>query len=129
MALVVVVLLIAAANVAIVMLAGPGLNADRPRAGDRRGLRRQAALLRSAAAGTQRVAGRARHQPIRQSGIDFNPSSLITGFLTIVTPAALQFVLQVVLFFGTLFFFILGRASFRNYAVNWFATREARCAR
>ena len=35
---------------------------------------------------------------------DFNPSSLITGFLTFVTPAALQFVLQAVMFFATLVF-------------------------
>jgi len=57
---------------------------------------------------------------------DFNPSSLITGFLTIVTPAALQFVLQTVMFFATLFFVIMGRSGFRKYAVNWFATRESR---
>jgi len=57
---------------------------------------------------------------------DFNPSSLITGFITIVTPAALQFVLQVVMFFATLFFVIMGRSGFRKYAVNWFGTRESR---
>ena len=45
---------------------------------------------------------------------------------TIVTPAALQFILAVMLFLGTLFFFILGRASFRSHAVNWFTDREAR---
>ena len=34
------------------------------------------------------------------------------------------------LFFGTLFFFMLGRAGFRNYAVNWFCTIATRgCAR
>lgn len=58
--------------------------------------------------------------------LDFNPSSLITGFLTIVTPAALQFVLQAVMFFATLFFVIMGRSGFRKYAVNWFGTRESR---
>ena len=51
---------------------------------------------------------------------------MLTGMLTIVTPAALQFVLSVVMFFATLFFFILGRTSFRTYAVNWFASRTAR---
>ena len=30
------------------------------------------------------------------------------------------------MFFGTLFFYIVGRAEFRKYAVNWFAEREAR---
>jgi len=58
--------------------------------------------------------------------LDFNPSSLITGFLTTVTPAALQFVLQGVMFFATLFFVIMGRSGFRKYAVNWFGTRESR---
>src|SRR4029078_10339630 len=57
---------------------------------------------------------------------DFNPASLITGFLTTVTPAALQFVLQVMMFFATLFFVIMGRGAFRKYAVNWFGTRDSR---
>ncbi len=57
---------------------------------------------------------------------DFNPAALITGFLTIATPAALQFVLQVLMFFATLFFVIMGRSGFRKYAVNWFGTRESR---
>jgi predicted PurR-regulated permease PerM len=64
--------------------------------------------------------------PSENKTIDFNPSSLIAGFLTTVTPAALQFVLQVVTFLASLFFFILGRKGFRNYAVNWFASRTAR---
>ncbi|MEW6452672.1 MAG: AI-2E family transporter [Pseudomonadota bacterium] len=50
----------------------------------------------------------------------------VTGFVTVVTPAAVQFVLQLVLFFGTLFFAIVGRNAFRNYVVSWFATRGAR---
>src|SRR4051812_37299738 len=58
--------------------------------------------------------------------VDFNPSSLVTGFLAFVTPAALQFVLQVVMFFATLFFVIMGRSGFRRYAVQWFGTRETR---
>jgi predicted PurR-regulated permease PerM len=57
---------------------------------------------------------------------DFNPSSLIAGLLTTVTPAALQFVLQVVMFFATLFFFIAARPTFRKYAVNRFHSRVAR---
>ena len=58
--------------------------------------------------------------------VDLDPSRIIEGLVTTVTPAAVQFVLQVVLFFATLFFFILGRTSFRKYAVNWFASRDAR---
>ena len=123
-ALVVVVGLIGGANVAIVMLAGPASTLI----GRRRntaGLRRKAALLRSPAAISERAASRPRPQHIRQV-LDFNPSSLITSFLTFVTPAALQFVLQAVMFFATLFFVIMGRSGFRKYAVNWFGTRESR---
>jgi predicted PurR-regulated permease PerM len=57
---------------------------------------------------------------------DFNPAALITGFLSIATPAALQFVLQALMFFATLFFVIMGRSGFRKYAVNRFGTRETR---
>ena len=60
------------------------------------------------------------------SGVDVSPARMVEGLLTIVTPAAVQFAIQLVLFFGTLFFFILGRSSFRSLAVNWFATRPAR---
>jgi predicted PurR-regulated permease PerM len=59
-------------------------------------------------------------------GFDFNPGRLVEGLVTVVTPAAVQLLLQLVLFLGTLFFFILGRASFRQSAVNWFSTRQAR---
>jgi predicted PurR-regulated permease PerM len=58
--------------------------------------------------------------------LSFNPAQLIGGLLTTVTPVALQFVLEVVLFFATLFFIILGRSGFRSYTVNWFASRESR---
>jgi predicted PurR-regulated permease PerM len=37
-----------------------------------------------------------------------------------------QFVIQLVLFFGTLFFFVLGRTGFRQYVVSLFAQRDAR---
>src|SRR5438128_573693 len=50
----------------------------------------------------------------------------VTGLVTVVTPAAVQFLIQLVLFFGTLFFFIIGRSAFRSYFVSWFSTREAR---
>jgi predicted PurR-regulated permease PerM len=59
-------------------------------------------------------------------GVEVSHSRVLEGVLTIVTPAAVQFAMQIVLFFGTLFFYIVGRAEFRKYAVNWFAEREAR---
>jgi predicted PurR-regulated permease PerM len=52
--------------------------------------------------------------------------SAVTGIVTVVTPAAVQFILQLILFFGTLFFAIIGRNAFRNYVVSWFAMRDAR---
>jgi predicted PurR-regulated permease PerM len=58
--------------------------------------------------------------------VDVNPSRLLEAMVTIVTPAALQFALSVVMFFATLFFFVLGRAGFRKQAVHWFASRHAR---
>jgi predicted PurR-regulated permease PerM len=61
-----------------------------------------------------------------EGGFDLNLARIVEGFFTIVTPVAVQFLLQLVLFIGTLFFFIVGRASFRSHAVNLFATRDAR---
>jgi predicted PurR-regulated permease PerM len=60
------------------------------------------------------------------SGIELNMTRLIEGIATIVTPAAVQFVLQFILFVGTLFFFILGRSSFRNQAVTLSSNRDMR---
>ena len=51
---------------------------------------------------------------------------VVTGLVTVVTPAAVQIVIQLVLFFGTLFFAMVGRNAFREYFVGWFATRDAR---
>ena len=59
-------------------------------------------------------------------GVDVSNSRVIEGVVTVVTPAAIQLLMQLVLFFGTLFFFIIGRDEFRKYALNWFASREAR---
>jgi predicted PurR-regulated permease PerM len=50
------------------------------------------------------------------------PTELIGSVLGAVTPAVVQFVL----FFATLFFFVLGRAAMRQYIVNIFATRDGR---
>lgn len=62
-------------------------------------------------------------------GVDVSSSRVldgVVGVVKIVTPAAVQFAMQIVLFFGTLFFFILGRGEFRKHALNLFASREAR---
>jgi predicted PurR-regulated permease PerM len=50
------------------------------------------------------------------------PTDMIGSVLGAVTPAVVQFVL----FFATLFFFVLGRAAMRQYIVNLFGTRDAR---
>ncbi len=60
------------------------------------------------------------------SSLQDAPARLIEGVVTVLTPAAVQFVIQLVLFFGTLFFFITGRSAFRSYIVNWFSARDAR---
>jgi predicted PurR-regulated permease PerM len=50
------------------------------------------------------------------------PTDMIGSVLGAVTPAVVQFVL----FFATLFFFVLGRAAMRQYLVNMFASRDGR---
>jgi predicted PurR-regulated permease PerM len=50
------------------------------------------------------------------------PAQVIGSVLGAVTPALVQFVL----FFATLFFFIFGRSAMRRGAVNVFSTREGR---
>lgn len=50
------------------------------------------------------------------------PADMIGSVLGAITPAMLQFVL----FFATLFFFVLGRAAMRQYIVNVFASRDGR---
>jgi predicted PurR-regulated permease PerM len=124
-ALIIVAALILAVNVAIVMLAGPAtaLIARAPELGSAvaeklhffdRPLRSLSDLQASLGINTS------------DKALDFNPSSLIAGLLTTATPVALQFVLQVVMFFATLFFFILGRSSFRKYAISRSGSREMR---
>lgn len=124
-ALAVVLGLIGATNIAIVMLAGPAT-----------------ALIGKAPEYGAAIAAKLHllDRPLQALGelqsalginasdksLDFNPASLITGFLTIVTPAALQFVLQVVTFFTTLFFVIMARSGFRKYMVNMFGSRDSR---
>lgn len=50
------------------------------------------------------------------------PTEMIGSVLGAVTPALLQFVL----FFATLFFFVFGRATMRRTAVNMFDSRDGR---
>jgi len=124
-ALVVVVGLIAAVNVAIVMLAGPAkmLIGRAPEYGA--AFAEKLHFFDSPFQSLNELQA-ALGLNTSDKTFDFNPSSLVTGFLTIVTPAALQFVLQAMMFFATLFFVIMGRTGFRKYAVQWFGARESR---
>jgi predicted PurR-regulated permease PerM len=126
LALVIVLLLIVLANIAVVMLAGPASQ-----------LLNRAPELGAAFAGKLHILDRPfaalselqaalGMNPSEKKAVDLNPSRVVEALVTIVTPAALQFVLAVVMFFATLFFFILGRAGFRKQAVNWFTSRTTR---
>ena len=124
MAVLLVVLMIAAANLAVVLLAGPvsELIAQAPKIG--------AAFADKLYIFDRPLAALGELQAAlgisADKSVSFSPGRIIEGLLTIVTPAALQFILAVMLFLGTLFFFILGRAGFRNHAINWFSERGAR---
>ena len=50
------------------------------------------------------------------------PTDMLGSVVAVVGPAVVQFLL----FFVTLFFFVLSRTAFRNYTVNMFFTREGR---
>ena len=124
MAVVLVALMIAASNLAVVLLAGPvsDLIAQAPKIG--------AAFAAKLYIFDRPLAAMGELQTAlgisADKSLSLNPSRVIEGIVTTVTPAALQFVLAVMLFLGTFFFFILGRAGFRNHAINWFTDREAR---
>jgi len=122
----VVLLLIVLANVAVVILAGPAsqmLNRA-PELGA--AFADKLHILDRPLAAFSELQTALGINPAEKKAVDLDPSRMLEAMLTIVTPAALQFVLSVVMFFATLFFFILGRTSFRTYAVNWFASRTAR---
>jgi predicted PurR-regulated permease PerM len=125
MALVIVIGLIAAVNVAIVLLAGPAtaLIGRAPELGAA-----FAEKMHIFDRPLQSLSGLQAALGINTSdkAFDFNPASLLGGLLTTVTPAALQFVLQAVTFFATLFFYIVARPSFRKYAVNRSDSRVTR---
>jgi predicted PurR-regulated permease PerM len=124
-AITVVLLLIALANIAVVMLSNPVAEMLRRTPEIAEAVKDKLQILdRPILAFYQLQTALGSSQP--DSGIDLNATRLIEGLVTIVTPAAVQFLLQLVLFIGTLFFFILGRSTFRAHTVNWFSTREAR---
>jgi predicted PurR-regulated permease PerM len=125
MAIILVVMLIAGVNLAIVLLAGPvtALLSQAPEIG--------AAFVNKLHIFDRPFAALNEIQTAfgidtKDKSMSFNPGAIVASVVTTVTPAALQFTLAAMLFFATLFFFILGRASFRMHAVNWFSNRDAR---
>ncbi len=58
----------------------------------------------------------------QRRGIDVNGTEILQGIVTVVTPAAAEFLL----FFATLFFFVVGRSAFRAYAISLFSTQDGR---
>ena len=126
LALTIVLLLIVLANIAIVMLAGPAsqLLNRAPELGA--AFADKLHILDRPLAALAELQAALGINPAEKKAVDLNPSRVLEAMVTIVTPAALQFVLSVVMFFATLFFFVLGRAGFRKQAVNWFASRNAR---
>jgi predicted PurR-regulated permease PerM len=54
--------------------------------------------------------------------VSFSLASIVQPAMTFVTPA----IGQLIIFFGTLFFFLLGRAQLRQFLVAFFDAREAR---
>jgi predicted PurR-regulated permease PerM len=125
MSILLVVLLIGIANLAIVLLAGPvaGLVGRAPEIGAAFAEKLHV-FDRPLAALTQLQA--ALGIDAGDKTLSFDPARILEAVVTTVTPAALQFVLGAVLFFATLFFFILGRANLRSQTVHWFSGRDAR---
>jgi predicted PurR-regulated permease PerM len=124
-AMLVVLLVIAAANVAVVMLAGPATEMLRRAPEIATAFKEKLYLLDRPIAAFYEIQN-ALGGKGDGGGIELNAARVIEGLVTIVTPAAVQFALQLVLFIGTLFFFILGRTNFRMHAVNFFSNRQAR---
>jgi predicted PurR-regulated permease PerM len=124
MALAVVLVVICAANVAVVMLTTPATDILKRAPELGAAFKEKLHVFDAPLMAWEQLRTALGLEP--GNGIDLNPAPLIQGLLVVVTPAAVQFLLQLVLFIGTLFFFILGRATFRQSAVNWFSAREAR---
>src|SRR5439155_19089996 len=128
-ALVVVVALIAALNLAVVTLAKPlsDLIGRAPEVGV--AIKDKLHVLDQPIAALQDVqAALGFGQPGAKVEVDRSRmiEGLVTGIVTVMTPAAVQFLIQVVLFFGSLFFFIAGRGSLRESIVSWFSERDTR---
>jgi predicted PurR-regulated permease PerM len=119
-ALLVVLALIGIANIALILLANPAAEM----------LRRMPEITQAFKdklhAFDQPIAAFQQLQIALGADPDKSVELTMTSVATVITPAAVQFVLQFILFVGTLFFFIMGRATFRRHAVNWFTTRDAR---
>ena len=125
MAVGVLLLLIGAMNVAVITLAQPisELIGRAPELGT--AIKEKSQLLERPLAAFYELQS-ALGLGLGRPAVDVSHSRVIEGVVTILTPAAVQFAMQLVLFFGTLFFFIIGRSEFRKYVLNWFALREAR---
>jgi predicted PurR-regulated permease PerM len=124
MALAVVLVVIFAANIAIVMLTAPTTDVLKRAPEIGAAFKEKLHVFDRPLIAWEQLRAALGLEPGK--GFDLNPGPLAQGLLVVVTPAAVQFLLQLVLFIGTLFFFILGRSSFRQSAVNWFSAREAR---
>jgi predicted PurR-regulated permease PerM len=122
MALVAVAIVIAAANIAIVMLTAPTTDILKRAPEIGAAFKEKLRIFDGPLIAWEQLRATLGLAP--DKGVEASP--VVQGMLLVVTPAAVQFVLQVVLFIGTLFFFILGRTTFRQSAVNWFSAREAR---
>ncbi len=125
MAVGVLLLLIGATNVAVITLAQPisDLIGRAPELGT--AIKEKSYLLERPLAAFYELQS-ALGLGLGRPSVDVSQSRVIEGVVTVVTPAAVQLAMQLVLFFGTLFFFIIGRSEFRKYALHWFASREAR---
>jgi predicted PurR-regulated permease PerM len=124
-ALLVVLGLIAIANIALILLANPATEMLRRMPEIAAAIKEKLHVFDQPIAAFQQLQIALGADPDK-SGVDLNVTSVATGILTTITPAAVQFVLQLILFLGTLFFFIMGRTTFRRQAVNLFSTRDAR---
>jgi predicted PurR-regulated permease PerM len=120
-----VVFFVALINLAILLLAGPAseLMARAPEFG--RALADKLHVFDRVLAALSQFQQTLGILPSR-NGLHFDPAQAAGALLTTITPAALQLALGLVLFFATLFFFILARSGFRRHTVNFFATREGR---
>jgi predicted PurR-regulated permease PerM len=82
-------------------------------------LDRPLAALREFQTALAAMLGAGAPEPVK---LDFSAGSLITPILGVLTPA----LGELVLFFGSLFFFLLGRSRQRKFVVLMFSTQDAR---